>query len=28
MDIEKMKQGAALLLGEHDFRNLCKIDVV
>lgn len=28
MDIEKMREGAAILLGEHDFRNLCKIDVV
>lgn len=25
-DIEKMKAGAAKILGEHDFRNFCKKD--
>lgn len=27
MDIEKLKEGAEQLKGEHDFRNFCKIDV-
>lgn len=27
LDIEKMKIGLNYLLGEHDFRNLCKMDV-
>ncbi|KAI0789178.1 pseudouridine synthase [Abortiporus biennis] len=27
LDIEKMKEGAERLVGEHDFRNLCKLDV-
>ncbi|EEB07856.1 tRNA-pseudouridine synthase [Schizosaccharomyces japonicus yFS275] len=26
LDIERMSQAAALYLGEHDFRNFCKID--
>lgn len=26
LDLEKMEQGAKLLIGEHDFRNLCKLD--
>lgn len=26
LDIEAMRDGAARLVGEHDFRNLCKID--
>jgi len=28
LNIEKMRQGAEILLGEHDFRNFCKPDVV
>jgi tRNA pseudouridine38/39 synthase len=28
LNIERMRQGAKLFLGEHDFRNLCKIDAV
>ncbi len=28
LDIELMNQAAALLLGEHDFRNFCKMDIV
>ncbi len=28
LNLEKMRQGAQLLLGEHDFRNFCKPDVV
>jgi tRNA pseudouridine38/39 synthase len=28
LDVEKMRQGAQILLGEHDFRNFCKPDVV
>lgn len=27
LDVERMREGAALLVGEHDFRNLCKMDV-
>ncbi len=27
MDVERMRQAAKLLEGEHDFRNLCKIDI-
>ncbi|XP_049275220.1 tRNA pseudouridine(38/39) synthase isoform X1 [Rhipicephalus sanguineus] len=27
LDIERMWEGATLLVGEHDFRNLCKMDV-
>uniref|UniRef100_T1J741 Pseudouridine synthase I TruA alpha/beta domain-containing protein n=1 Tax=Strigamia maritima TaxID=126957 RepID=T1J741_STRMM len=27
LDIEKMKIGCGYLIGEHDFRNLCKMDV-
>lgn len=26
IDLARMRAGAALLLGEHDFRNLCKLD--
>ncbi|CAO1632018.1 unnamed protein product [Jaminaea pallidilutea] len=26
MDIEAMRKGASYLLGEHDFRNLCRVD--
>jgi tRNA pseudouridine38/39 synthase len=26
LDLQRMEEGAALLLGEHDFRNLCKLD--
>ncbi|KAL4469487.1 hypothetical protein ABPG74_004740 [Tetrahymena malaccensis] len=28
MDIQRMKEAANLFLGEHDFRNFCKIDVL
>jgi tRNA pseudouridine(38-40) synthase len=28
LDIDAMREGAKLLLGRHDFRNLCKIDVM
>eukprot|EP01116_Phalansterium_solitarium_P017484 TRINITY_DN4313_c0_g1_i2.p1 TRINITY_DN4313_c0_g1~~TRINITY_DN4313_c0_g1_i2.p1 ORF type:complete len:391 (-),score=54.05 TRINITY_DN4313_c0_g1_i2:72-1244(-) len=28
LDIERMRDGARRLIGEHDFRNLCRIDVV
>ncbi|XP_075740321.1 tRNA pseudouridine(38/39) synthase-like isoform X1 [Rhipicephalus microplus] len=27
LDVERMWEGASLLVGEHDFRNLCKMDV-
>jgi tRNA pseudouridine(38-40) synthase len=27
LDIDAMKAGAALLVGDHDFRNICKIDI-
>ncbi|XP_077499507.1 tRNA pseudouridine(38/39) synthase isoform X1 [Amblyomma americanum] len=27
LDIPRMREAAALLVGEHDFRNLCKMDV-
>lgn len=27
LDIDRMQEGAQLLVGEHDFRNLCKMDV-
>lgn len=27
LDVVRMREGAALLVGEHDFRNLCKMDV-
>ena len=27
LDLEAMRRGAALLVGQHDFRNLCKMDV-
>jgi len=27
LDIDAMKQAAQLLVGEHDFRNFCKMDV-
>lgn len=26
LDVEKMNEAAQLLIGEHDFRNLCKVD--
>eukprot|EP00744_Colponema_vietnamica_P011865 GILI01016670.1.p1 GENE.GILI01016670.1~~GILI01016670.1.p1 ORF type:complete len:441 (+),score=28.48 GILI01016670.1:32-1324(+) len=28
LDVPKMRQALALLVGEHDFRNFCKMDVV
>ena len=28
LDVDKMNQAAALLVGDHDFRNICKMDVV
>ena len=27
LDIDAMRAGAALLVGDHDFRNICKIDI-
>ncbi|XP_054920325.1 tRNA pseudouridine(38/39) synthase isoform X3 [Dermacentor andersoni] len=27
LDVQRMQEAAALLVGEHDFRNLCKMDV-
>jgi len=27
LDIKRMQEGATLLIGEHDFRNFCKMDV-
>ncbi|EGR33533.1 tRNA pseudouridine synthase a family protein, putative, partial [Ichthyophthirius multifiliis] len=28
MNVDKIKEAAKLFIGEHDFRNLCKIDVL
>lgn len=28
MDIDKLREAALFLIGKHDFRNFCKIDIL